>query len=187
MIVQHKSKLGENMKKGNNWILTYTGIHLSFDDFSESMINIEDIAHALSMTVRFNGHCSRFYSVAEHSVLVSHLVDPEYALEGLLHDASEAYLGDVAKPLKNLLPDYQIIEGRFENVIAQKFNLTFPWPKTVKEVDGRLLADEAIEFHPTYKNDWGIGEPFDVEVIGYNPDKAKELFLNRYYKLIGKS
>ena len=172
------------MKKNENWILTYIGIHLSYDNLTEDMINIEDIAHSLSMTVRFNGHCNRFYSVAEHSVLVSHLVEPEHALEGLLHDASEAYLGDCPKPLKRLLPDYQKIEEKFEKVIASRFHLQYPWNKNIKEVDGRILADEAIEFHPTYKNDWGIGDPLGIEIVGYSPDIAKKMFLDRFNQLI---
>lgn len=166
-----------------NWILTYTGIKLSYTDLTEDMINIEDIAHALSMTVRFNGHCNRFYSVAEHSVLVSHLVDPAYAKEGLLHDASEAYLGDVTKPLKLLLPDYQIIEKRFEKIIARKFKLQYPWNKDIKKWDNAILSDEAVEFQTHYNDDWGLSEPIGIEITGYPPEIAKKQFMNRYREL----
>jgi len=166
-----------------DWILTYTGIKLSYTSLTEDMINIEDIAQALSMTVRFNGHCNRYYSVAEHSVLVSHLVDPEHAKEGLMHDASEAYLGDVTKPLKQLLPDYQVIEEQFEKIIAQKFKLRYPWNADVKKWDNKILADEAVEFHDSYNNDWGIGSPIGLDIVGYSPEFAKVQFMKRYKEL----
>lgn len=166
-----------------DWILTYTGKRLSYSNLTEDMIDIEDIAQALSMTVRFNGHCSRFYSVAEHSVLVSHLVDPEHAKEGLMHDASEAYLGDVTKPLKQLLPDYQLIEEKFEKVIARKFQLKYPWNKNVKKWDNKILADEAVEFHENYDNDWGIGLPIGIDIVGYSPEIAKTRFMKRFNDL----
>lgn len=82
------------------WIQTFTGKKFPLDKPDPALIDIEGIAHALSLLCRFNGHCTRFCSVAEHSVHVAREIDLDLAMEGLLHDAAEAYLGDVHSPLK---------------------------------------------------------------------------------------
>lgn len=87
-------------RKHNTTMITYTGKVFDFDSPSDGPVCLEDIAHALGMLCRFNGHIRRFYSVAQHSVLVSKLVDPRYALLALFHDAAEAYVGDMVSPLK---------------------------------------------------------------------------------------
>jgi len=87
----------------NAWIQTISGRKFPLAEPDPNQIDIEDIAHALSMLCRFNGHCTQFYSVAEHSMHVSHEISNDLALAGLLHDAAEAYLGDVPSPLKKEL------------------------------------------------------------------------------------
>ena len=111
------------------------------------MIDIGDIAAALSVVPRFAGHVGA-YSVAEHSVHVMRLAGPDIAREALLHDASEAYLGDVSSPLKALLPDYQFLERRFQAVIATRYGLSEDpavWAR-VKDADLRMLRAEAEYF-----------------------------------------
>lgn len=108
-------------------------------------ICIKDIAHALARINRFTGHTSRGYTVAEHSLLVSRFVPVEFALDGLLHDASEAYLGDVASPLKSLLPEYKVLEARWTRVIEAKFGLR-EMPAPVKRADALALEAEGLEF-----------------------------------------
>ena len=88
-----------------SWITTQSGKHFDFNNLSAADICIEDISCALSNLCRFTGHVQDFYSVAQHSVHVSYLVPPEFALEALLHDAAEAYCNDISAPRKRLLPD----------------------------------------------------------------------------------
>ena len=107
-------------------------------------IRIDDIDHALSHQCRFGGHTRLFYSVAEHSVRVSHLCAPEDALWGLLHDASEAYLNDVATPLKEL-PEFEVYrtaERALQRAIAVRFGLAPEQPASVTEIDRRMLQIE---------------------------------------------
>lgn len=134
--------LKENLYTPNS-IRTSSGIYFDFVNPTVDMIKIEDIAHALSQQCRFGGHLPVFYSVAQHCYNCSEGVGYEkYALEALLHDASEAYLLDIPKPLKNLLPDYQKIEKKIELLIAEKFKLKYPWPSAVKYIDMNMLEME---------------------------------------------
>ncbi len=94
------------------------------------------------MLCRFNGHCSRFYSVAEHSVHVSRLCPPEHALWGLLHDAAEAYLSDLPGPVKKRMPDYSAAERKLLAALATRFGLAVEMPEAVRLADGITLANE---------------------------------------------
>lgn len=105
-------------------------------------VSLLDIAHALGKVCRYGGHCSTFYSVAEHSIWVSHYVDPEYALIGLMHDATEAYLGDMVYPAKVQLEDYKKAESRMWWAISERFGLLEKLPQNVKDIDLRVVVDE---------------------------------------------
>lgn len=94
-----------------SYIATSTGKHIDFVNITPDQICIEDIARGLSNEYRFAGQLESFYSVAQHSVYVSQIVPPEYALEALLHDAEA------------ILPDYKVVEKRIEAVICEKFGL----------------------------------------------------------------
>lgn len=120
---------------------TASGIQINLHNPTEDSLKIWDIAGALSLLCRFGGHVQRFYSVAQHSVLVAALAPADLKREALMHDAAEAYLGDVIKPLKHLIGEpYTLLEDRFETVLAQRFGLDRHALKAVKEYD--LMALE---------------------------------------------
>lgn len=153
-----------------------------------SEINIEDIAHSLSNLCRFNGHTTSFYSVAQHSVMVSYLAPANQALAALMHDASEAYLGDVTKPLKMQLPKYRKME---DNVLQTIFNVIgLPWPltKEIKLADQLALATEVKHLlkptqQPEYWQSIAHIQPLDYPIEPLSPSGAKQQFLTRYFEL----
>lgn len=169
-------------------ILTHSGYYFDFSKPENSHIDINTIAHALSHICRFTGHVDLFYSVAQHSVLVSYLVPSEHALEGLLHDAPEAYIGDVATPLKSMLSDYKTIECKVEAAVMNHFNLPTAMHPSVKQGDLRALATEKRDLMPKAVDGlpWecleGV-EPHPTRVVPLSPHEAKVLFLDRYYEL----
>lgn len=152
-------------KRNGDWMETYTGIRFYPLDAREEEIHIVDIAHALSLQCRFNGHCKEFYSVAQHSVLVSDLLPKGLKLAGLLHDAAEAYLGDMIRPLKNSMVQYKDAEWHLEKVIAKSFGLQFPFPAAVKQADDFMLWSEGKHFGMKVE-DWGYspGENYDIKI-----------------------
>lgn len=121
---------------------THTGRVIDLTRFDEPDVSIADICHSLSQIIRFTGHADLPYTVAQHSLLVASLAPREVRLWALLHDASEAYLGDVASPLKTLLPEYRELEERFQKVIAGRFGLPWPIPQEVKDADRAALMIE---------------------------------------------
>lgn len=173
-------------------ILTASGTYFDFVNTSSNVITIEDIAYGLSNVCRFGGHVSRFYSVAQHSVLVSRLVESQcegLGLHGLLHDAGEAYIGDVPKPLKVLLPDYQVIEERVDHAIRSWAGLPLKLPKVVKAADTVLLATEQRDLMPKHSDEWASLEgvaPLGLKIRPWRPRKAYRLFMDRWYELQGK-
>lgn len=128
----------ENLFK-KNCVRTNSGIYFNFVDPKPSMVNIFDIAHALSKEQRFGNHLDTHYSVLQHSIHCAQLF-PD--LETLMHDASEYVLKDIPSPLKALLPDYKEIEHRITEVIAKKFKLKYPFDKHVKMADRMLVELE---------------------------------------------
>ncbi|AYO86318.1 hypothetical protein [Methylobacterium brachiatum] len=166
-------------------ILLASGNYFDFLAPEQSAFTIEDIAHGLSNVCRFSGHCRRFYSVAQHSVIVSRIVPPEDAYAGLMHDAAEAFVGDVAKPLKDLLPDYRKIEKAVEAVVLARFGVPQPMPPSVKEADVVMLATEQRELMQN-RDDWNYTrgrEPLDIDIPPLTPAMAKAAFLARFAEL----
>lgn len=172
-----------------DWMQTYTGQAFWPLDPNPFEIHPADIAHALSMICRYGGHSRFFYSVAEHCVLVSRAVAPEYALWGLLHDASEAYVGDMVRPLKRHMPQYRAVEDNLLDHIACRFGLEPGIPQAVHDADNRILLDErqAVMAMPPPLH-WGPVEdlePLGVAVQLLSPQRAESAYLERLYELMG--
>jgi hypothetical protein len=158
------------------------------------MFDIESIAHALSNKCRFSGHSRKFWSVAQHSVLVSCYCDLEDAKWGLLHDASEAYLVDLPTPLK-ILPEfsfYKEIEDKLQEVVYKTFGLIGPEPPSIYRADKILLVSEKRDLMP--ENDgWKISDIFPPEkfpplpftLCPLEPEQSEKFFLNRFKDLFG--
>jgi len=168
-------KLKEAKKINPNGIIIHSGILFDVFNPREEDIRIEDIAHALSNICRFGGHSPEFYSVAQHCFLCSLEGETnKEKLELLMHDASEAYLSDVPRPIKKNLTNYVEIEDNLLRIIFKKFQLNFPLSQRVCEVDDAILA---LEYKSFFENK---DKPFGF----WTPKYAKKMFLNRFDELV---
>ena len=168
------------------WIQTHSGRRFNPTKPNPNAIVLQDIAHSLSMQCRFTGHCKYFYSVAQHSVLVSYICDSQDALWGLLHDASEAYLIDVPRPLKKSgkFEAYIEFEKTMQEAICKRFGLPLDEPPSVKKADTRLLSTEARELMSPRHPDWVQPvEPLPFIIEAWEPQKAKDMFIKRFFEL----
>ena len=188
------------------WMQTFTGRAFFLQTPSPHDIDIRDIAQSLAQLCRFFGHCNAFYSVAQHSVIVSEIavdvcpavesgdVDPkEVALAGLLHDAPEAYVGDIIAPLKLLLPDYGSIERRVSDAVAARFAIRSYWPANplhavimdaVKLADRIAVATERRDLMARGAFIWTtLPEPHPTIIEPWEPNEARARFLARFHAL----
>lgn len=195
------------MNRKGDWMQTYSGKQFWPLDPSADEVCIEDIAHSLALQCRFAGHCRSFYSVAQHSALVSHeaeaivrerqeiLKKPDaevlrmVALMGLLHDASEAYLVDVPRPVKPHLNGYRAFEDGVMFAVCERFGMAYEnnllW-HDVKEADNVLLATEARDLMKPPPVPWAPMPPPRAEFIDpWAPEKARSIFLQRFADLTG--
>ncbi len=184
---------------GNNIVATYSGKLVNVLDPAPEDISIEDIAHSLSQTNRFNGHTSFPYSVAQHSVMVSRVVAkeiPRLALLGLLHDAAEAYTGDIISPIKT--DGQKAIEKTMLAVIHSQclkkwsfINYHYHDHMLIERIDKLMALTEAEQLMPngnieeweSYKN--GMRPYTDVSIDPWNHAVAKIHFLDQYYLIAG--
>lgn len=174
-----------------NRIATFTGKLIDPLNINIEDISIEDIAHSLAHQCRFMGHSMSFYSIAQHCYHVSTLVDQRFALSALLHDASEAYLCDLPRPIKALLPVYKQAEELLEKRISEKFNIPYPLPQEVKRVDSAILIAERnslmVLTSDVLSGDWDVvdGAP-DLSTFSIHPISSKlaeRLFITRFNEL----
>ena len=177
---------GEVMGDRGGFIQTWSGKRFYPLDPRPEDIDVNDILHSLSNMCRFAGHCTQFYSVAQHSVLVSLLCEPEDALWGLLHDASESFLVDIPSPLKKL-PEFQAYrdaEARLMGVICDVFGLSKDEPDSVKIADKRMLATEARDLTLTEGRGWVTDvEPYDFHIKPWTPEYTRAKFVSRLHEL----
>jgi hypothetical protein len=174
------------------WIQTFTGKRVDPRNMTEADICIEDIAHALSMQCRYGGHTRYFYSVAEHCILVSEAIayrghyGRRAQLYGLLHDADEAYLPDMCRPVKEMFPEYKTAGDRILELVVKKYYLPYGAVEEVKKVDHMLLHTEAQQLMGDL-NGWYLPEPPmpEVTVQCLPPSEAEAEFLRRFTNLGG--
>lgn len=175
-------------RNDSTWMQTASGRIYWPSDPKPADVDIIDIAHHLAHECRYNGACSRFYSVAEHSLLVAEILPPSLKLIGLLHDATEAYLKDIIRPIKRMLYEYQVLEERnWKEAIAPAFGLPLDLPAEVKQADNAVLLREMhvlMPPRPKGLDGYPKGTPADVFIAGYTPEQAKKLFLREYYRLV---
>lgn len=194
------------------WNTTHTGKRIYIRDPREHDFCIEDIAHGLANICRYGGQCISFYSVAEHCIRgAAHAHNPTLALEFLLHDAAEAYVGDAVRPLAQCIPDYCEIRDNMQWTINRKFGFPASMSKECEVIDERMLSTEArIMF--VHADKWwespGFAEPYENEFVllkdrprlddsrGHHetaraldrsfmpPRQAKRLFLEKFNELI---
>lgn len=190
-----------NSQRTRASIVTYLGVEFfpiapRFED-----IWLADLAHHLSQMCRYNGATVRFYSVAQHSVLVSRFVeqlarqDPEttgdaemLARWGLMHDASEAYVPDICSPIKRFFHPFQEVEEQLLMAVAQRFELPWPVPAVVKYADKAVFASEK-ESGITREVDWWQIDPehpnAGMDVVPLDQLAAERMFLERFVELFG--
>jgi hypothetical protein len=168
------------------WLQTHSGGQFFPLDPRPEEVSIADVAHALSNLCRFAGHCREFYSVAQHSVLVSYCVPAEHAFQALLHDASEAYMVDMPRPLKLEIPQYRAIEKRVQAVIYRRFGLPELEDPCVKAADDRVLAQEHRDLMAESPYDWARladERPLDFKIVALPATTARGVFLGRFAEL----
>lgn len=186
------------------YITTFTGIQFHLDRPTREMITLDDIAHHLSMICHWNGACRKFFSVAQHSLLVSKIVPPELAKWGLMHDAAEAYIGDVSRPLKYMISEenkdsaanYKNLEMHILRLVADEFGLEWPMPVELKTYDNQILElERSFLMHATTRlsDSNGDGAVYDIRgveekipsvyIVPMLPEIAELSFLSRFRKL----
>ena len=172
--------------KEDIYMETYTGKYVTPLNLKYEDISIIDIAHHLSLICRFNGACREFYSVAQHSLFVSYLMPKEDKLTALLHDASEAYMADVIRPIKYSIPELKKIEDRIAVRILAKFECFGVDWEAIKRADNIMLATEVRDLMKRMDG-WYLPEPpMDEEVIPWSSYLAEKAFLDMFHNITNK-
>jgi hypothetical protein len=173
------------------WIATLSGARFYIKEMNLCDIPIDDIAHALSMNCRYNGHISRHYSVAEHSVLLANLLSlkgasREVQFQGLMHDISEAFIPDIPRPFKAWIEGFTEYEDTLLKEASIHFDFAYPFDPRVKFLDRNIVRTEAEGLFPS-PPDWV--EDFEIIPeaqgwhLGMNSRTAKQLWLDTYEEL----
>lgn len=175
-----------------NWMQLASGIRFWALNPDINFILLPDIAHSLAFQCRFGGHTRKFYSVAQHCILVSDLVredSVELKLAGLLHDATEAYLVDLPRPVKNQMPIYKEVEDKLAALISKRFGLAPQLFIDVKKYDEEALSIEARSLMAPMHPDWYttsvqeiIESPYHIKEY-LSPEKAKAEYMEVFNRL----
>ena len=173
-------------------IQTFTGRAFDLANPDPDQVDVVDIAHALSQINRYTGHTTRPYTVAQHCVLISRIVPPEFAFDALMHDAAEAYVGDLSRPLRMLLPDFDGIEHRVRVAVGSALDFDPVIPDVVRDLDTLMLFWERRDL--LFRSSWpwpGEGV-YDSRIPSapirpWLPSAAERLFLERYAELTSRA
>lgn len=168
------------------FISTYSGAKFFVRECNVQDIPIVDVAQALALNCRFNGHISKHYSVAEHSVLVSRLVSPENALYGLLHDYAEAFISDIPRPFKKTITGHDAFETEVMANVCELYGLPLDIPEDVAYIDTHICAVEAgvlAKVVPDWIKhyDMSVCSARDIQGLGFR--QARMEFMNRFNEL----
>lgn len=187
-------------KHATMWMQTYTGRQFYPLDPDPAAICIEDIAHALAMKCRYAGHCQSFFSVAQHSVMVSRMVSEQDALWGLMHDAAEAYLPDVVRPIKGecyfylshkTMTPFEFVEQRILIAIANRFDLTYGIPPAIAQADTCCLERERRQLMGSPPEPWWATEQHwdgdTTPIVCWTWQEAQRQFLHRFDELTART
>lgn len=184
-----------SIERQGNWFLSFTGKRIYPYDMRVEDICIQDIAHSLALTNRFNGHSRWPYSVAQHSVLMSQLIrtyqfpegdDRQIRFQALMHDAPEAYCGDMISPIKSMIPRYKDLEAHIWEVVAQRFNLPLVLHPDVKDADMRMVQTERRDlliYDPTTWESCANYASYWRRIVPWPWDQAEAAFLERFEEL----
>lgn len=177
------------------YIITFTGKKFNLLSTTPDMISVEDMAHSLSQQCRWTGHCKHHYSIAQHSYYCSLLGPEENRFWHLNHDNSEAYIGDMNRPLKhytNAGDAYRKVEHPLQELIYVTAGLIGDEPLSVKQADEGMLYAEMEQLLPRPNFDMAANNPYgrsmaaNIQIEEWTPRKAEQMYLDRYYKLKGE-
>jgi hypothetical protein len=179
----------QNPSLDDQWIGLLSGAEFNYNKPEESEVTLDDLASALSNICRFSGQLPCFYSVAQHLVNTSRLVEPQFAYDALMHDTAEAFTNDIPTPLKWALPIFKDLEAKIESAMAKRFEFNYPYPLEVKDADTQMLILEKLYV----KNDNRVWPQYEgivvdhlkdkVDLKPWQPQRAKREFLERYDQL----
>jgi hypothetical protein len=188
----HTVGLNVDSAKAGVGIEMVNGERIILLDPKPAVIHPEVLAHSLANLCRWTGHPKRFFSVAQHCIIVSKIVPPEFAMQGLLHDASEAFIGDINRPLKLVFEHFapgvlHDIEENIHKAIAKRFGSGFPHDPSIKVADNISLATERRDLLADSDEEWiGLPDPLEKPIQPMGPRAAKNAWLNRFYELGGE-
>lgn len=163
-----------------DWISTFSGRCFWPLDPKVEDLSLMDIAHSLSMQCRYTGHTRVFYSVAQHSCLVARECSKENQKVGLLHDAPEAYITDLARPIKRFMPEYVAVENRIWQAVARRWQLPHVIPDEVKAIDNAILEDERMQLMRPNPHWTSRGEGLEIIIKPWDQARARENFLGAF-------
>lgn len=183
---------GQDVLDRGPWKETYTGAQFYLLDPRMDEVLFDDIAHSLSHQCRYTGHCLQWYSVAEHCCLLADYtrdvlkLGPREQYWALMHDASEAYTGDISRPLKYGIPGLKDSLNHIEVAVFKALDMPHPEPRWLKQIDARMIVDERAQNMVDSGNDWNHDkfEPLGIKLKYWEPVKAKVEFIKRHNRLV---